>query len=73
MPKVAKHTPKSLQEALESGWRIDEELSTWEFDGSSKREGFLFLRKKGAGARRLTIRFTALYDTRRPYFMGDGA
>jgi len=64
--------PKSLQEALEHGWRIDEELTTWEFCGNSnKRRGFLFLKKKSAGAERLMLSFTALYDVGRPHFLGE--
>ena len=66
--------PKSLQEALEHGWQIDEELTTWEFHGNSnKREGFLFLTKRGAhnNADRLIVPFFALYVARRPHFLGE--
>ena len=63
--------PRSLQHALDGGWRVDEELSWWEFHGSSKRTGFLFFKKKGAGAERLMISFTALYDVGRPHFLGE--
>jgi hypothetical protein len=75
MPRNTKNVkaPRSLQEALEHGWQIDEELTTWEFDSSSRRVGFLFLTKPGAGknADRLMIPFLALYSTRRPHFLGE--
>jgi len=63
--------PKTLQEALQSGWKIDEELSSWGFGSATRREGFLFLKKRGQ-RRPVTVPFVAFYQTSRPYFtFGD--
>jgi hypothetical protein len=68
-PSAPAPTPRDLQEALQRGWRIKEQLSTWEFTTSNRREGFLFLTKEGT-RQTLKIAFTAFYDLSRPYFFG---
>jgi len=74
MAKTAKtRTPKNLAEAMCAGWRIDETLSTWKLNGIYRREGFLFLKKPGAGrnSEQLIVPFTALYDASPAYFLSD--
>lgn len=63
--------PQCLEAALDAGWRIQEALSTWDFTGSNKREGFLFLTRKGSrkGSKTLIVPFSALYELRKPYFL----
>ena len=71
MAKTAKpQAPKTLEDALTAGWRIDETLSTWRFNGIYRREGFLFLKKPGA-RERLIVPFSALYDPSPAYFLSD--
>jgi hypothetical protein len=60
--------PRSLEEALDQGWKISEDLTSWDFRGSNRREGFIFLRKKGQ-SETLMLRCVALYELGRPYFL----
>jgi hypothetical protein len=63
--------PKSLQEALKCGWKINEQLSAWSFQAANSRDGFLFLTRKGAGKgpKTLIVPFAALYKLWKPYFL----
>jgi hypothetical protein len=60
--------PRSLEEALNQGWKISEDLTSWEFRSGNRREGFLILEKKGE-SRMLMVRSMALYQLGRPYFL----
>jgi hypothetical protein len=60
--------PRSLEEALNQGWKISEDLTSWEFRSGNRREGFLVLEKKGE-TRTLMVRSLALYELGRPYFL----
>lgn len=60
--------PPSFQAALESGWTIKEQLSSWDFSRANKRDGFLFLKKASAAAT-LMVRFNSLYELGEPYFL----
>jgi hypothetical protein len=69
--KGSRHrVPQSLEEALTQGWTVREQLASWQFKGSNRREGFLMLSKKGSSeTRTLMVRHTALYELGRPYFL----
>jgi hypothetical protein len=60
---------RSLEEALDSGWAIHEQLSSWQFRTANKREGFLFLTRHGAGNKTLIVPYVALYELSTPYFL----
>jgi hypothetical protein len=66
-----KHTPATFVEALESGWTIHEQLSTWVFYDANKREGFFFL-TRGKNSKTLIVPYAAFYELRTPYFL-DGS
>jgi hypothetical protein len=62
--------PRSLEEALAQGWTVREQLASWQFNGSNRREGFLMLGKGGPGeTRTLMVRHLALYELGEPYFV----
>ncbi len=66
--KAAKlRTPQSFEDALKQGWKVEEQLSAWNFRHSNKREGFLRLVKAKSG-KTLMVRYSALYDFGTPYF-----
>lgn len=60
--------PRSFEEALTHGWRIHEQLSSWNFKPGNKREGFLILTRPKA-SRTLMVKYTALYELGEPYFL----
>lgn len=62
--------PRSLAEALAAGWKIGEQLSTWDFRPANKREGFLRL-SRGKTSKTLMVQYTALYSLSAPYFLED--
>jgi len=64
-------TPQSLEEALKQGWRINEQLSSWNFTAANKRDGFFFLTRQGSGkdSKRLIVPFVALYELQKSYFL----
>jgi len=62
-------TPHSFEEALDHGWTIHEQLSSWQFHTANKREGFLFLTREGASNKTLIVPYVALYELRAPYFL----
>ena len=66
--KRASQAPVSLEKALQSGWKINEQLSGWTFKAANKRDGFLLLTKPG-DRRTLYVPFVALYELRKPYFL----
>jgi hypothetical protein len=62
--------PRSLEEAFAQGWTVHEQLASWQFNGSNRREGFLMLGKGGPGeTRTLMVRHLALYELGEPYFV----
>jgi hypothetical protein len=61
--------PVTFVEALESGWTIHEQLSSWVFYDANKREGFFFL-TRGKNSETLIVPYTAYYELRTPYFLG---
>ena len=61
--------PRSFNEALEKGWKIHEQLSSWNFKTANKREGFLLLTNGKASSKTLMVRYTALYELGEPYFL----
>ena len=61
--------PQSFEAALDSGWKIHEQLTSWQFHTANKREGFLFLTSSGAGNKTLIVPYVALYELRAPYFL----
>ena len=63
--------PRSFEEALDHGWTIHEQLSSWQFRTANKREGFLFLARHGVGNKTLIVPYVALYELRAPYFLGS--
>jgi hypothetical protein len=86
-PKRTKHAkklriPRNIIEAVNQGWQIVEQSSSWHFDGGMRpgeyfrwrdanaREGFFRL-KKPRSRETLFVPFLALYDMGRPYFLGD--
>ena len=73
---------RSIVEAVNQGWEIREQLSSWHFDGhlrprlristgamQTARDGFFRL-KKPRSRETLMIPFRALYDLGKPYFFG---
>lgn len=60
--------PLSFEAALDSGWKITEELGGWTFSTANRREGFLLL-KRPRHPRTLYVGFVALYELRKPYFL----
>ena len=66
---ASSRTPRSFGEALKKGWRIHEQLSSWNFDRANKREGFLLLISRKASSKTLMVRYTALYELGEPYFL----
>ena len=66
-------TPRTFVEALESGWTIHEQLSTWVFYDANKREGFFFLTRRGKDSKTLIVPYTAFYELRTPYFLGGSS
>ena len=41
--KPSRHrTPQSFEKALEQGWTIHGQLSSWNFKTANRRDGFLF-------------------------------
>jgi len=64
-------TPRSFEEALDNGWTIHEQLSSWVFEDANKRDGFLFL-TRDKGSKTLIVPYTAFYELRKPYFL-DGS
>lgn len=65
--------PVTFVEALENGWTIHEQLSTWVFYDANKRDGFFFLTRKGSKTPKLIVPFTAYYELRTPYFLGESS
>jgi hypothetical protein len=67
-----RRVPRNLEEAFKKGWTIREDLESWQFKGSNKRDGFLVLalvlEKKGE-TRTLMVRLMALYQLGTPYFL----
>ena len=62
--------PRSLEEAFTEGWTVREQLASWQFNGSNRREGFLMLGKDGSGeTRTLMVRHLALYELGKPCFV----
>lgn len=62
-------TPRNFEEAYKAGWRIHEQLSSWDFKQANKREGFLIFSKEKCSSKTLMIRYTALYELGKPYFL----
>jgi hypothetical protein len=62
--------PRNLAEALAGGWKIGEQLSTWNFKPANKREGFLLL-SHGKASKTLVVPYAALYELSAPYFLED--
>ena len=60
--------PRSFEEALCKGWRVHEQLSSWNFKPGNKREGFLLLTRPKA-SRTLMVKYAALYELGEPYFL----
>jgi hypothetical protein len=59
--------PRSLVDAVEQNFEITEQLSSWRFAGANCREGFFLLKKKGS--KTLMVKYRALYDLGKPYFL----
>jgi hypothetical protein len=64
----ASDAPQSFEEALGRGWRVHEQLSSWNFKPANKREGFLILTHSKT-SRTLMVKYTALYELSEPYFL----
>jgi hypothetical protein len=67
--KRSLQAPRNLGEALAGGWKIHEQLTTWQFKNANKREGFLILTNGKASSKMLMIRYTAFYELGEPYFL----
>jgi hypothetical protein len=74
--KSSPRAPLNILDALKQGWGIDEQLSTWRFNGVTAREGYFRMsqhdRKGGRNSRKtLMISYKALYDMGVPYFFEE--
>lgn len=68
---VKTRAPRSLVDAVNQGWEISEQLSSWKFRGANKREGFFILFNKKVSPHQLMVRYTALYELGQPYFLEE--
>jgi hypothetical protein len=68
--KSSLRAPRNLGEALAGGWKIREQLSSWNFKSANKREGFLLL-SQGKASKTLMVPYKALYEPSEPYFLED--
>jgi hypothetical protein len=59
---------RSLVDALNQGWEVQEQLSSWSFSGANKREGFFRLTNEHSNGT-LMVRYLALYELGKPYFL----
>jgi hypothetical protein len=66
--RTRRNVPRTLEAALTQDWKISEELTSWVFRGSNRREGFLMLRKKG-NSETVLVRCVALYELGKPHFL----
>ena len=71
--KSRPYAPRTFVEALESGWTIHEQLSSWTFYDANKREGFFFLTRRDKDSKTLIVPYTAFYELRTPYFLGESS
>jgi len=69
-PTTAKrrNVPRSFEAALKQGWQVHEQIGGWTFRSANKRDGFLLL-SQPKDPRTLLVRFVALYELRKPYFL----
>jgi hypothetical protein len=68
--KRSLRAPRNLGEALAGGWKIHEQLSSWNFKLANKLEGFLLL-SHGKVSKTLMVQYKALYEPGEPYFLED--